>query len=257
MQVEMQNRLPITWSDKAAKIATITPWTASADYPHGQERAAEAILDFWTSDWIALADQLRRGEAGLRPRLHERPMLKMGRHLFQLPWMMAVQNNATAAVNNLRRLGARRGDARDETRRIEQRLAALFAQRGFQVLVSHELPSLSADAPNGEEIDLLCARDGQVLVLETEIHLSAQICEGGMDAPPRDAAQGWTAVAQEGDSGSSRTRTRRIAAAGAGLGGGLHAGDHCLDRRHVHRMRPPAFPRFSEGVAGRSSDCVA
>lgn len=166
MQVEMQNRLPITWSDKAAKIATITPWTASADYPHGQERAAEAILDFWTSDWIALADQLRRGEAGLRPRLHERPMLKMGRHLFQLPWMVAVQNNATAAVNNLRRLGARRGDARDETRRIEQRLAASFAQRGFQVLVSHELPSLSADAPNGEEIDLLCARDGQVLVLE-------------------------------------------------------------------------------------------
>ncbi|CAG0989733.1 hypothetical protein RHDC1_02316 [Rhodocyclaceae bacterium] len=164
--VEMQNRLPITWSDKTAKIAKIKPWTVSTDYPHGQERAAEAILDFWTCDWIALADQLHRGDAGLRPRLHERPMLKMGRHLFQLPWMVAVQNNATAAINNLRRLGARRGDARDETRRIEQRLAALFAQRGFQVLVSHELPSLSADAPNGEEIDLLCARDGRLLVLE-------------------------------------------------------------------------------------------
>jgi hypothetical protein len=165
-QVEMQNRLPITWSDKAAKIATITPWTASTDYPHGQAQAAEAILDFWTSDWIALAEQLRRGDVGLRPRLHERPMLKMGRHLFQLPWMVAVQNNATAAVNNLRRLGARRGDARDETRRIEQRLAALFAQRGFQVLVSYELPSLSADANDVEEIDLLCARDGRLLVLE-------------------------------------------------------------------------------------------
>ena len=114
MQAEMQNRLPITWSDKTAKIASITPWTVSADYPQGQERAAEAILEFWTSDWIALADQLRRGNADLRPRLQERSILKMGRHLFQLPWVMAVQNNSIAAVNNLRRLGARRADARDE-----------------------------------------------------------------------------------------------------------------------------------------------
>lgn len=166
MQAEMQNRLPITWSDKTAKIASITPWTVSADFPQGQERAAEAILDFWTSDWIALAEQLRRGNAGLRPRLQERSILKMGRHLFQLPWVMALQNNSIAAVNNLRRLGARRADARDETRRIEQRLAALFAQRGFHVLVSYELPSLSADANNVEEIDLLCARDGRLFVLE-------------------------------------------------------------------------------------------
>lgn len=166
VQAERQNRFPITWSDKTAKIGSITPWTASVDYPRGQERAAEAILDFWTSDWIALADQLRRGNEGLRPRLQERPMLKMGRHLFQLPWLMALQNNSTAAVNNLRRLGARRGEARDETRRIEQRLGALFTQRGFQVLVSHELPTLSADDTDVGEIDLLCARDGQLLVLE-------------------------------------------------------------------------------------------
>ena len=166
MQAEMQNRLPITWSDKTAKIASIAPWTVSGDYPQGQERAAESILDFWTSDWIALADQLLRGNAGLRPRLQERSMLKMGRHLFQLPWVMAVQNNSIAAVNNLRRLGARRADARDETRRIEQRLAALFAQRGFHVLVSYELASLSTDANNMEEIDLLCACDGRLLVLE-------------------------------------------------------------------------------------------
>lgn len=165
-QAEMHNRFPITWSDKADKITRITPWTTSAEYPQGQEWVAEAILDFWTSDWIALAHQLRLGNAGLRPRLHERPVLKMGRHLFQLPWMVAVQNNATAAINNLRRLGARREDARDETRRIEQRLGALFAQRGFQVLVSHELLPLSDDDPDVEEIDLLCARDGRLFVLE-------------------------------------------------------------------------------------------
>lgn len=166
LQTDMQNRFPITWSEKAAKIASITPWTASAEHPQGQERAAEAILEFWTSDWIGLADQLRQGRVGLRPRLQERPILKMGGHLFQLPWMVAVQNNATAAVNNLRRLGARRGNAREETRCIEQRLGALFGQRGFQVLVGHELPNLSGDDEDAGEIDLLCARDGLLLVLE-------------------------------------------------------------------------------------------
>lgn len=166
LQTDMQNRLPITWSDKADKITNITPWTVSAEFPQGQAQAAEAILDFWTSDWIALADQLRKGNAGLRPRLLERPMLKMGRHLFQMPWMMAVQNNATAAINNLRRLGARRGEAREETQRIEQRLGELFRQRGFQVLTNHELPTLSADDVEVGDIDLICARDERLLVLE-------------------------------------------------------------------------------------------
>lgn len=166
LQATMQNRFPITWSDKAAKIDRITPWTVSPEHPQGQTRAAEAILDFWTSDWTTLAEQMRRGEAGLRPLFHERPVLKIGNYLFQLPWMMAVQNNATAAINNLRRLGARRKDARDETRRIEQRLGALFGQRGFQVLVSHELPAQPTYGLGAEEIDLLCARDGWLLVLE-------------------------------------------------------------------------------------------
>jgi len=166
LDADMQNRFPITWSDKTAKIARITPWTASPEHPQGQAQTAEAILDFWTSDWMALADQLRQDNAGQQPRLQERPILKMGRHLFQLPWMMAVQNNATATINNLRRLGARRGEARDETRRIEQRLGELFRQRGFQVLVSHKLPVLSAEDADAGEIDLICARDGRLLVLE-------------------------------------------------------------------------------------------
>lgn len=166
VQAVMQNRLPITWSDKKDKIASITPWTVSSDDPLGQQASAEAILDFWTSDWIAMAEQLRGKNAGVLPRLHERPMLKMGRYLFQLPWMVALQNNATAAVNNLRRLGARRGEARSETQRIEQRLGALFVQRGFQVLVGYELQTRLADENEVEEIDLLCSRDGQLLVLE-------------------------------------------------------------------------------------------
>lgn len=166
LQPDMQNRFPITWSDREAKIARITPWTATAEHPQGQARAAEAILDFWTSDWGALAEHLRDGDAALRPRWQERPVLKMGRHLFQLPWMMAVQNNATAAVNNLRRLGARRNEAREETRRIEARLGTLFEQRGFRVLVGHEFPADVGDEKDAGEIDLLCALEGHLLVLE-------------------------------------------------------------------------------------------
>src|SRR6218665_3094979 len=166
LQPEMQNRLPITWSDRAAKIARITPWTATAEHPQGQARAAEAILDFWTSDWSVLAKRLREGDATLRPRWQERPVLKIGRHLFQLPWMMAVQNNATAAVNNLRRLGARRNEARDETRRIEARLGTLFEQRGFRVLVGHEFPAGMGDEAEAGEIDLLCGLEGDLLVVQ-------------------------------------------------------------------------------------------
>lgn len=166
LQPDMQNRFPITWSDREAKIARITSWTATAEHPQGQARAAEAILDFWTSDWSVLAERLHEGDAALRPRWQERPVLKMGRHLFQLPWMMAMQNNATAAVNNLRRLGARRNEARDETRRIEARLGTLFEQRGFRVLVGHEFLVGMGDEEDAGEIDLLCALEGHLLVLE-------------------------------------------------------------------------------------------
>jgi len=166
LETDMQNRLPITWSDRASKIANITPWTASADSPRGNARSAEAVLDFWTSDWISLAGQLRQDNPGIRPRLLERPMLKMGRHLFQLPWMMAIQNNATASINNLRRLGARRAEVREETRRIEQNLGVLFRQRGFRVLIGHELASVAPQSTNVGDIDLICAMDKQLLVLE-------------------------------------------------------------------------------------------
>ena len=163
-----ENRMPVTWSDKAVKIARIAPWTATRERPQGHPRAAEAILDFWTSDWEVLAARLRSGEAGLRPRLQELPILKLGRHLFQLPWMQALQDNRVAAINNLRRLGARRAGVGKETRRIEQRLGDLFSSRGFKVLAGHVLPVSQEEGAQAEEIDLLCARDGCLLVLEVK-----------------------------------------------------------------------------------------
>lgn len=166
LQPDMQNRFPLTWSDRAAKVERIKPWTATAKHPSGSPRAAERVLDFMTCDWVAMAKQLRAGEVSLRPRWQERPFFKMGRLSFQLPWMMAVQDNSTSVINNLRRLGARRNETKEETRRIEERLGALFRERGFLVLVGYEIPSLVPEDANAGEIDLICARDGHVFILE-------------------------------------------------------------------------------------------
>ncbi len=164
LQAEMQNRLPITWSERTAKIAKITGWTVNSDFPQGSAKAAEAILDFWTVDWVALSARLRKGEEGLRPALFERPILKMGRYFFQLPWLVAMQNNASPAINNLRRIGARRPEAREETRRIEDRLASLFQRRAFFVVRNYEPERAPGNDPG--EVDLICARDDHLLVLE-------------------------------------------------------------------------------------------
>lgn len=166
LQPDMENRFPLTWSDRAAKVNRIKPWTATAVHPNGSSQSAEAILDFMTCDWAAMAKQLHTGNTALRPRWQERPLFKMGRLSLQLPWMMAVQNNSAAVINNLRRLGARRNETKEETRRIEERLGALFRERGFLVLVGYEIPPLVAEDANAGEIDLICARDGHVLILE-------------------------------------------------------------------------------------------
>jgi hypothetical protein len=75
---------------------------------------------------VAVAERLQLNEPGLKPNLFERPVLKFGAQLVQLPWIVGMQNNSSAAINNLRRLGARRGHARDEARRIEAGLARLL-----------------------------------------------------------------------------------------------------------------------------------
>lgn len=166
LQPDMQNRFPLTWSDRAAKVERIKPWTATAEHPSGTSRSAEAVLDFMTCDWAALAKQLRSGDSALRPRWQERPFFKMGRLSLQLPWMMAVQNNSAAVINNLRRLGARRDETKEETLRIEERLGALFRECGFQVLVGYEVSPPVAEDANAGEVDVVCARDGHVLILE-------------------------------------------------------------------------------------------
>lgn len=161
-----QNRFPFTWSSRDEKVDRMVGWTVTTEHPRGNQRHAAAIVDFWISDWSNLAKQLRGGAAGLKPDLFERPFLKMGQTLVQLPWVVGLQNNSTAAINNLRRLGARRDEARTETQRIETQLGAMLGKRGFKVVLNW-CPSVGPDG-NAGEVDVICARDDRVLVLEVK-----------------------------------------------------------------------------------------
>lgn len=162
----MQIRFPLTWSEREQKISSIVGWTVSDKTPKGSLPMAASILDFWTNDWLALAARLRSNTPGLVPEILERPFLKMGGYFIQLPWITGRQNNSTAAINNLRRLGARRAEAEEETHRIEARLGKLFEYRGFNVIHGYEPNPESY--PEVGEIDLICARDGVVLVIEVK-----------------------------------------------------------------------------------------
>jgi hypothetical protein len=71
LQPGVHNRFPITWSDRKTKIASIVGWTVNEDAPRGSRKAAEAILDFWTSDWALLAarhDDAAEGGAATSPK---------------------------------------------------------------------------------------------------------------------------------------------------------------------------------------------
>lgn len=162
----MQIRFPLTWSEREQKIRSIVGWTVSEKNPEGSLPLAGSILDFWTNDWLTLAARLRSNTPGLVPEILERPFLKLGDYFVQLPWVTGRQNNSTAAINNLRRLGARRTEAQEETRRIEARLGKLFENRGFKVIQGlHPNPGAY---PEVGEIDLICARDGVALIIEVK-----------------------------------------------------------------------------------------
>lgn len=161
-----ENRFPMTWSEEENKIRRIKGWTASETHPRGCAAAAKAILTFWTCDLKALSRQLKLQPGMPAPRLCEQPFYKIGRYSFQFPWIGAQQNNLTAAVNNLRRVNARRADVQAETQRVELVLAESFRQRGFNVEVGYRPPATEED--DAGEVDLICQRDGVLLLMEVK-----------------------------------------------------------------------------------------
>lgn len=193
----MQNRLPFTWSDREKKVQRILGWTVTPEQPQGSATEAQNILDFWCYDMVVLGERLSRGEPGLHPRLFERSVLRFGGAYVQLPWVAAFQSNGHAAINNLRRLGARRAETREETQRIEVNLAAALRTRGFKVLVNWHPP---AEFRQAGEVDVVAARDGHLFVFELKstfvresvqeawLHLSTTLRKAGRQLVRKQAA---------------------------------------------------------------------
>lgn len=161
-----ENRFPMTWSEEPEKIRRITGWTVCEEHPKGSADSAKAILTFWTSDFKALSQQLKLQPRMPAPRLYEQPFYKIGRYSFQFPWVGAQQNNLTAAINNLRRVNARRADMQTETQLVEFALAESLRQRGFAVEVGYR-PAVT-DEDDAGEVDLICHLDGVLLLLEVK-----------------------------------------------------------------------------------------
>lgn len=161
-----ENRFPMTWSEEPEKIRRITGWTVCEEHPKGSADSAKAILTFWTSDFKALSQQLKLQPGMPAPRLYEQPFYKIGRYSFQFPWVGAQQNNLTAAINNLRRVNARRADMQTETQRVELALAESLRQRGFTVEVGYR--PLATEEDDAGEVDLICHLGGVVLLLEVK-----------------------------------------------------------------------------------------
>ena len=164
--VEGENRFPMTWAEEDEKVRRTVGWTVCDEYPKGSSLAAKAILKFWTSDLKELSNSLKEQPKLPLPTLYERPFYKIGHYNFQFPWVVAQQNNLTAAVNNLRRIGARRSGQMSETRRIELRLAKLLSKCGFAVEVGYQPDRIDQD--DSGEVDLICHCNGVILLIEVK-----------------------------------------------------------------------------------------
>lgn len=159
----MQNRFPMTWSTLENKVNGLVGWSMSPEFPQGNKNITKAIIDSWTVDLKELASD----NATIIPRLNERPYYKIGSYLFQFPWVVGLQNNANSAVNNLRRVGARRKNIQKETNRIEQHVGDLLRQKGMNVVCGYH-PKFTEGQENPGEIDVIAYADDVLLLIEVK-----------------------------------------------------------------------------------------
>lgn len=158
-----QNRFPMTWSTVENKVNGLVGWSVCSEFPQGNKNITKAIIDSWTVDLKTLASD----NSTVIPRLSERPYYKIGLYLFQFPWVVGLQDNANAAVNNLRRVGARRKNVQQETNRIEQLVGELLRQKGMNVVCGYH-PKFAEGQENPGEIDVIAYADDVLLLIEVK-----------------------------------------------------------------------------------------
>lgn len=159
-----ENRFPITWSLWREKIKKIVGWTVSSELPNGNIKSAEAILAFWELNMKRFSKSLKNGIPITNEQLTEHPIFKIGNYSVQLPWLMSGQISSLNTVNNLRRFANQRNTLKDETTRIENRLGDKFESKGFVVFRNFTIET--SKGIEAGEIDLICALDNIVIVLE-------------------------------------------------------------------------------------------
>jgi len=161
--VRYENRFPITWSSMADKSTRMADWFKTPQYPQGNELTAQAALEYWSFDARKFVTQSLDKTLHLA-RLHEKPIIRFGDYLVQLPFFSSDTDNFNALVNNLRRLNRHRPELKKETHFAENNLASALREKGFSVLVGYKMAK-DSEGDVGE-IDLICALDGVVILIE-------------------------------------------------------------------------------------------
>jgi hypothetical protein len=164
MRDGFQQRYPVLFARATEKLQMFRQFTVSETSPFGSEETAAALLAFFGNDLKSVRDHIHQSGKQLHGNFAEQPFLKLGDYVFTLPWVLTTQNNATALVNNLRRVRSGRPGVAKETKRIEERLAEQMQELGFRTLVGHVPPDGEGE-PAGE-VDLLASRDGHLFVFE-------------------------------------------------------------------------------------------
>lgn len=160
----LQQCYPILFATCDEKLKMLRQFTVTDEHPSGSDTAAVALMKFWGNDLERTADPVHRQSEFLKGNFTEQPLLKLGDYVLTLPWVLTTQDIPTALINNLRRVRQRRNATKNETHRIELRLAEQMQQRGFRTVVGFEPDDGDGETPG--EIDLIAALDGHLFVFE-------------------------------------------------------------------------------------------
>jgi len=158
-----ENKTPIIWATLADKSARMQDWFKTEQSPDGNRDVAKAAIEFWSLDTHDFAPQA--SDNSREPaRIHEKPLLRFGDYVVQLPVIGDGNDNFNALVNLLRRCNSRRQDLKKETHAAENFLATMLRDKGFTVIAGYQPPK-TVDGDVGE-VDLICAMDDVVILIE-------------------------------------------------------------------------------------------
>lgn len=160
----LQQRYPILFATVAEKLQLLRQFTITEGHPSGSDEAAAALMEFWGNDLATAGDPLHRRSRQLKGNFAEQPLVRLGEYVFTLPWVLTTQDTPTSLINNLRRVRAKRPNAKRETHTIERRLEEQMQRRGFRTFLGFEPEDGDGEPPG--EIDLIAELDGHLFVFE-------------------------------------------------------------------------------------------